>query len=452
MKKIILLIVALTLTITSVSAENAGARFQDLKELNVSLKAEIVKYNAFSGETLKAIKQWVSDSNINLHIKDDEYFTKLYYKGSPLMSFYKDDKGFQIDDTHYYEGSGEDFYKLLGAKDPLNKYRNIKAALDAAPDLLENLCLDMADIAQTKKGGTAIKKLVKPAETITYTLDGEVLDSFWKKSLTGFNDNLTKNGAEEDFAQNIVNKLSAMRFEGKCTVRQLVTEDGQPFAWRFSGFALINGVDKRKTSMTFGRTREGLYIKLSMPATRGKNKLNINAAASLKNDKLLTDGNFAIRDEKLNTSGRFDVSLNVLGGVKGKVDYRIKRRNEKEKRYVIRPSAEIDDQGVSGKLSYKYNEGDRETYLNFIIAGIAPEEFIKSQSIVKTANLNESSMALERESIAGIMSKPLIPLIKDVPQEQRAKVLHEITRLFRLTDYNNKQLDIPKYTVIQEEQ
>jgi hypothetical protein len=450
-KKIFLLIMALSLACLSVLAENAQPSFQDLKEINISMKAEIVKYNAFSGKTLKAIKQWAEDAKAEIHIKGDEYFTELYYKDSPLMLYYKDGQGFQVDNTHYYEGTDEDFYRLLGAQDPLNKYRNIKAVLDAAPNMLENLCLSMIDIAETKKGGNAIKKLVKPAETQVFAVDGRTLNGFWQNALMNFKESLIINSAEESFAEDFLNKLKAVRFEDKCTVRQFVKEDGSPFAWRFNGFALIGGSDKRKTSMTFGRTQEGLYLKLNMPAARGKNKLDINIAGSLKDGKLLTDGNFALRDEENNTSGRFDVSLNMLSGLKGKIDCKIKRKGEKEKRYLIRPALEMDHQNISGKIAYKHSEGDRETSLNFTIAEAGNKQFKRSQSIVKVAGLNESNLALERENIARALSRPLTALISDVAQEQRAVVLHDITRLFRLTDNNNQRFNIPKYTVVQEE-
>ncbi|MDO5021734.1 MAG: hypothetical protein Q4E07_00135 [Eubacteriales bacterium] len=451
MKKSFLIFIVLLFVFSGTLAENIDIRFTELTKLDLSMQAELVKYGAFHGETLKALKQWVDFARADIHIKDDAALAELYYKDSPLMYFYKDENGFQLDDMHYYQGTDSDFYGLIKARDPLNKYRNVKAVFLAAPIGFENLCLNMADMAETKKGGTTIKKLVKPAETQTFILDGAVLQSYWQSAVESFKTALKKNSPDEMFINKAINKLKLISFEGKCTVRQFISDNGKPFAWRFNGYTLLDGVDKRKTSLTFGKTQEGFYIKLDMPAEKGKNKININAAGSFKNDKLLSDGNFIFRDENINTSGKFDISLNILNGLKGKIDYRIKRKDDKEKRYLINPALKLDERNISGKIKYKYTLGERETSLNFIAKSIEPKTFTKSKSVVKMSELSESALLFERQRLSGVLSRPLAQLLSDVQKEQRPLVLHEITRLFRLNDENLKPLNLPQYTVIQEE-
>ena len=420
MKKLLIIFIILLSLITGVCAEG---------DVSLVVSAEINSWDMFSGASLDSIKQWLAGSKLMLDISDEMSLAKLVYKNEPMLYIYKTPEGFQLDDNTWYEGSESAFYKLLANDDPLYNARQYYAAYNALAPTFENICARLGGYKETKKGGSEIKKVGKPAYTEEYNISAMELGSIWHECIAYYAQHLQDNGAEVDFVQKTSVFLSQIIFGGNVKLIQMLDSDMQPIAWRFNGDINIYGADTRKASILFAKNAEGLYAKIAFPAKKGKNALDINIAGSDKGGKLAMDGNFKRNLEGETSSGSFDISLNLSQGILGKVDIKLKFGKEPQMRYTLRPKL---DSAYRGTLSLVKEYDKRKLDMLFTIVDGEKIPFNKGLRIVDIESLSDKQLSIERDMLSYNNSQKLYRLINDVPEEVRNIVLHEITRHARL--------------------
>ena len=420
MKKLLIIFIILISLIIGVSAEG---------NIKLTVIAEIVKWDMFSGASFDNIKQWLASSKLALDLSDDISVVQLIYKNEPMLSIYKTKEGFQLDDKTWYEGDENAFYKLLAQDNPLYNARQYYAAYSAIAPSLKNICTRLDGYKETKKGGSAIKKVGKPAYTEEYSISALELGTVWYECIDFYAKYLQDNGADTAFIQETSALLSQITFGGNIKLVQMLDSNMQPIAWRFNGDINIYGADTRKASILFAKNDEGLYAKIAFPAKKGKNALDINIAGSNKDRKFAMDGNFKRNLEGETSNGSFDISLTLSQGISGKADIKLKFGKEPQMRYTLRPKL---DSAYRGTLSFVKEYDKRKLDMLFTILDGEKIPFNKGLRIVDIESLTDEQIAIERDMLSYNNSQKLYILINDVSEEVRNIVLHEITRHSRL--------------------
>lgn len=423
-------------------AESPGTRPGFSGEASLSLGA----WPDLSPGTLSAMQDWLDGLKLRLYSALEKSGFALLDGGQDVLKVQSRQSGGEslltlavpgaLAPTEYVGTPGQPPLKLLFGAEELP---DLRALADALPRASEALLTGLAPYGKPQEKQTRLKNVGRAESRVSYSLTQEEAGAWWQGVMPEMRAiwREAAAGLPAAWQEEGDQLLGSLRFTGRLSVIRFLDAEGRGLGFQVTGGLEALG-QRRKLDLTAGfREETGLYLKLLLPAARGRDRLEALITLDLSGARARGDYSLTLiaSGDKRVFSGRIDLALG--GQIRGDltVQARFSGDTALKRDHRLTPDFTLSGEEIAGSLRWTETGGGdalRDMTLNLrLTAGGAPEEEIVAQARVDLRNADEAARGHAARQAAEALLPYLRAKLLALPQDTRLLVLHDWGRVRR---------------------
>ncbi len=415
---------------------------------SLSLTAKVNHWPDVSEESLSALQATLEQSRINLYAHPNlgQAALELNVQGQPLLEVFTKTKdaggellvktgpeGF----TAYTAAQAKPWETLFGVSWQAPQIALARRTLfmlgdKALPGLLpfEKAVKKSITIKNVGKGSTQLVYALSKAEAQTYFEEqkADLIPVLGEAFIALF----------PERSEAIHKSLSTLEVTGALNLKRFFTKEGKALGLQLTGGFQMDG-QARKLTLFYGVSDTGLYLSLKLPATRGRDTLELQTALTFQRDKIKGDWRYKLVSGKNSQTDTGEVDIKTVpepGGERLTGTLSIRERttlgdNKTDFTTILTPSLLFSGSSLDGGLKYTNSSGKRPIIdLDLSLKG-NPVDALNAPLHMALVDLDTAGPD-GQTPIAQKLRLSLLPALtawlKDLPQQTRLLVLHDLGR------------------------
>ncbi len=425
----------------------------------VNLQAEVKTWPDLSEQSLLTLQDWLKNAQLSLsaHPNAGQSALTLTQKDTSVLSLFTEQgdinrlsvSGADGATTVYVSEIALPWQTLLGVNPILPRF---SLALDALKRFAVKALPVLVPYEKPVKTTITIKNVGKGTSQLVYTLKKAEAQEAWASAkpellplMEQFADALLPSHAEEFKAA-----LTQLDMNGALTLKRFLDAEGRDLGLQLTGTILLNE-QSRKLTLFYGLSDTGLYLSLKLPATRGRDTLELQVSLATKTDRVTGDWRLKQVTGKNTATLTGDLDLKTARGpsgrgVTGEVSALYKTTGEVKTSlsYTLIPDLVFVGSKVDGTLVLSRRDG--KTLTHDLLLRLSGDQSGSLQAPAAMAEIHLDGAAQAEIDLAALQLKTrLVSQIKSfllaLPQETRLLVLHDLGREQRT---EGESVDIPQ--------
>lgn len=474
----VVLVLILTLTLSAALAEPViGAEppfYQALLDqvgadstYALTIKAGVKAWPDLSAESLGLMQDWLSGAELNVSAHPGSGMSELILNqgDAPVLSVFT-----QSGETNrllistgngatsaYVSRETRPWESLLGIDPALPRLSPAKNALTRFAQTALPVLLPYEKPVKTS---ITIKNVGRGAGQLVYTLKKADAQTAWEAAKTALLPLMEQfvNALLPGQTAALMDSLSKMEMNGTLTLKRFLDKDGKDLGLQLTATVLLDR-QSHKLTLFYGLSDTGLYLSVKLPATRGRDTLEIQVSLAAKPERLTGDWRYKLVIGKNTETLTGELDLKAApeengARVSGELTALFKTAGEEKtsRAYTLSPDVLVSGSSVNGGLALSLKNGNALTHdLIFSLSG-KPLQQLTPPLVMAEVDLDRANAA-ETEQAAQQIRRALLPPLQSfllaLPLDARLLVLHDLGRDQRTDGENVSVLSAadPSFTV-----
>jgi len=433
--------------------DQLGSAYDQGQAITLDIRAALESWNALSPDSLAAVQDALKGTVLQLQAQEKDE------QGVSSVSLTLDSKTlFQVNESwnaqqrlmellpqglRYLSDPAQVPLDLLMDAEGGVPWENLLRAetWQALQGVLPQVYALLEPFQQTVKVSTSIKNVGTARTRLEYALTQEEWAAQWPQIAQLFSGALTP-----WLGETLSQALMAVRFEDEGTFKRFADDVGMDMGWQFTGKLSLGEEDTRRVTLFVGfEANKGMYISLKLPAVKGRNDLTFNFSARQSSGdgkrSLQADCVFTSRKDEDKLSAKGLIKLESADSPEGerirgsiRLDSLLTPGQTQRQRLTLNPELLYKDGRLSGTLAVSQEQGSAANLALDLSLLLNAGKMIMPPAEAGAKDLRgmaQSALQAEQGSFLQALLEPLKGFLLQLPQKQRAQLLHDMGRIQR---------------------
>ncbi len=433
--------------------EQLEAAYNRGQAMALDIRASLESWNALSADSLAAVQDALKQASLLVRSQESDGRgignVSLTLNAQPLYRVQESrDPGQRLlallpQGMRYLSGPGQAPLDILLDTQAGVHWENLlqESTWQALHDVLPQVYALLEPFGKTVGISTSIKNVGTSRSRIEYALTREEWTALWPQMVSVISDALAPH-----LGLSFTRAMMSLRFDTEGTLKRFVDDDGMDMGWQFTGRLSLDDEDTRRVTLFGGyKADKGLYLSLKLPAVRGRNGLTLNISAKLNTAEgkrgLLADYALAGRSDDRTISAKGQIRLESANSPDGerisgsiRLDSLTVPGQTQRRRLTVKPALLFKDGRVSGALTITREQGNATQLalgLDVLLQAGEPIPPFSGAGAKDLRELTPDALEDEQDRFLRALLEPLRELLLQLPQRQRAQLLHDMGRVER---------------------